>query len=480
MRKLNYAFRYVLLLSFIVLGCNKDVVEDIYLDPNAGANFLDIENDGYVVDLGATAPEENQTGTWRIYVGDNGRFDDVNDPQTKFYGEPGEVYSIGWEISQGKEYKADVITVSFKPMNPVLKMQVSDTIHNNISLHLKAEAPKFGATGEWSIVNGAETARIEDATNHKAAFIGVEDETYTVRWSLKYGSKEEYQEFTFRTDELKAFAGIDDLDIKTEKHAAKFYDLDAFLPAGATAEWEIIEGEGGTVYNTTDPNSLFSGDPDVAYKILWKVALDSRESIDTLDLRFRGKWGVFVDARDNQSYRYTEVDGLEWMAENFNYAVNSGNGSWYYGNAERSFISDGHPVDSEEDRKKYGRLYSYATAIDAAPEGWRLPTTKEWNSLLNSYGGQAFAGEHLIEGGRSGLDLNFAGLLMFYSTEDPALRNNFSDQEMAGLFWTADGDPDALVNVLVANKDQQAVGSTVAPGPRYAFSVRYVRDVQND
>lgn len=480
MRKLNYAFRYVLLLSIIVLGCNKDVVEDIYLDPNAGASFLDIENDGYVVTLGATPPEENQTGTWRIYVGENGRFENVNDPKSKFYGEPGEVYSIGWEISQGKEYKADVISVSFKPMNPVLKMQVSDTIHNNISLHLKAEEPKFGATGEWTVVEGSASSRIEDATNSKAAFIGIEDETYTVRWSLKYGSKVAFEEFTFRTDELRAFAGEDDLDIKTEKFAEKFYDLNAFLPAGATAEWEIVEGEGGMVYNTSDPKSLFGGNPDVAYKLLWKVALDNRESIDTLDLRFRGKWGVFVDKRDNQTYKYTEINGLEWMAENFNYAIYSGSGSWYYGNAERSYMSSGNPVDSEEDRKYYGRLYNHDAALDAAPEGWRLPTKAEWDDMLNSFGGQEFAGPKIVEGGSSGMNLSYGGYFDIFSMNDPALRNEFKDQGVLGIYWLADRSSNGLTSIVLSYKEQEAVGHTYGNAHGFGMSVRYVRDVQNN
>jgi uncharacterized protein (TIGR02145 family) len=38
------------------------------------------------------------------------------------------------------------------------------------------------------------------------------------------------------------------------------------------------------------------------------------------------------------------------------------------------------------DRKRYGRLYTFAGAVESAPSGWQLPTFHDWNDLLSKYG----------------------------------------------------------------------------------------------
>ncbi len=478
MKKINFTLKSFLIMSLFILGCNKEAEEPIYLNPESGISFLDIENDGYEVTLAAQLAPDDQTGTWRIYHGEYGRFDNINDPKSKFYGEPGETYQLGWELSQGKEYESDVITVSFKEMLAVLEMFPKDTIHNNVSLHLKAEAPKFGSTGSWTITNG-ENARIENQENHYAEFIGEKYKDYTVRWTLIYGSKQKYIEYSFITDEFQAYAGEDNLDIRTERDADKFYNLDAFLPAGANGEWNLLEGEGGSVYNTENPNSLFEGNPDEEYKLTWKVNLDNKESIDTLSIRFRGKWGMWTDSRDNQSYKTTEINSLEWMSENYNYAVNSGNGSWYYGNAERSVILDGVVVDTKEDRKKYGRLYDWNTAMEFAPEGWRLPTALEYESLENYLGGEFYAGHKIKKGGETGIDLDFNGYLNIVNSSDPALRNTFQGQSEIGIFWLSDyASNSGFATAKITYRSSEYINNTFLYSLGYGASVRYVRDIQ--
>jgi hypothetical protein len=400
----------VLLFALVVLlgACSKED-DMIILNPDAGSDFLNIENDGYVVKLNAVPAPEGQVGTWHIYIGENGRFDNANDPKTQFYGEPGEKYVLSWELSEGGEYKSESIDVSFKALQPVLFTSVQDTIYNNISLYLKAEAPRFGAKGTWTIVDG-NGGQILKADQNEAEFVGIDFEEYTVRWSLTYGSKEVFKEIQFVTDQLKASAGEDNLDIKTSKQGdTKFFTLEGFLPAGASGTWNILNGQNGTVHSKNIDNSLFEGEADTTYTLTWTVNLDAIESVDTVHIRFRGNWGMWTDSRDGQSYRFTEVNNLEWMADNYNYAAEPGTGSWYYGQAERSITKTGYPLETEADRKKYGRVYNYSTAIDYAPEGWRLPTTTEFIEMLISLGGPLFANDKIIEGGDANIELNFPG-----------------------------------------------------------------------
>jgi len=475
----SYQMKYKLLISSIIacslvfFACQKD--EELpALVPDAGKGFIDVENDGYFVTLGAEHAPEGQAGTWRIYNGENGRFDDINDPKTNFYGEPGEKYVLGWELSRGGEYEASLIDVSFKKMIPVIMAYPSDTIFNNRSLHLEAAKPKFGATGQWEILEG-NGGRIENADSYNGQFIGEEGKDYTLSWSLSYGSKTETIDFSFVADTLNAQAGIDDLDIVTSGDA-KYYNLGAFLPAGANAQWEIVKGELGKVHTLDNANSLFEGVADTTYSLKWTVDLDGEVSVDTVDVRFRGKWGVWKDSRDNQTYRFATINGLEWMAENYNYAFDPGVGSLYYGFSDRSVIESGHAVETEEDRKLYGRLYSFEAAYYAAPEGWRLPTIIEYEDMLVALGGPLFADTKIKPGGETGLDLNYPGYFQRYSSQDPAYRNVFDLQDTFGYWWTSNVSDDGLVSCYSVAAEGDLPGSVII-NQGYSMSVRYVREL---
>lgn len=69
----------------------------------------------------------------------------------------------------------------------------------------------------------------------------------------------------------------------------------------------------------------------------------------------------FQDTRNGQSYSYINVNNLFWFTDNLNYEVS---GSWCYN-------------DIENNCSKNGRLYTFETANEICPEGWRLPTSDE-------------------------------------------------------------------------------------------------------
>ena len=106
-------------------------------------------------------------------------------------------------------------------------------------------------------------------------------------------------------------------------------------------------------------------------------------------------YGTFTDARDGETYRTIKIGNQVWMAENLRF------------NADGSFAPD----NDEANMKKFGRLYTWATALDIpvafnekspaediemyrqmkesnyrglAPEGWHIPSNKEWEELLKN------------------------------------------------------------------------------------------------
>lgn len=85
-----------------------------------------------------------------------------------------------------------------------------------------------------------------------------------------------------------------------------------------------------------------------------------------------GKDGFFTDPRDGQVYKTIRLNGKIWMVQNLNFDL--GKDCWFY---------DDDPKNGE----KYGRLYTWESAREACPLGWRLPTDQEWSSLANAFGG---------------------------------------------------------------------------------------------
>ena len=76
--------------------------------------------------------------------------------------------------------------------------------------------------------------------------------------------------------------------------------------------------------------------------------------------------GFFEDSRDGELYKTVTIDGTEWLAENFRFRCKG------------SLIL----ADDKNNLKTKGRLYTYEAAMEYAPAGWRLPTTSEWESLI--------------------------------------------------------------------------------------------------
>lgn len=92
--------------------------------------------------------------------------------------------------------------------------------------------------------------------------------------------------------------------------------------------------------------------------------------------------GSFRDSRDGKVYKTVKIGNQIWMAENLNYEVDNGYGSWCYANEYRNC-------------KKYGRLYTYYAAMNACPSGWHLPSESEWKVLFDYVGGMQVANYEL-------------------------------------------------------------------------------------
>ena len=116
--------------------------------------------------------------------------------------------------------------------------------------------------------------------------------------------------------------------------------------------------------------------------------------------------GEFTDLRDFHTYPIVTIGSLIWMGENLDYAHDS---SWYY--------------DNDPGNDTLGRLYNYYGAMNACPDGWRLPSDEDWWDLEIALGmnpvyahtdslewrNTAGVGTALKEGGSSGFEAKYGG-----------------------------------------------------------------------
>jgi uncharacterized protein (TIGR02145 family) len=108
----------------------------------------------------------------------------------------------------------------------------------------------------------------------------------------------------------------------------------------------------------------------VAAGSVWLVGLGKKPSESAQEPVFI-MYGTLVDNRDGKTYKTVNIGNKTWMAENLDYQAD---GSWYY--------RDGGYY------KQYGRLYDWNVAMTVCPEGWHLPSRKEWNNLCQTAGGK--------------------------------------------------------------------------------------------
>jgi len=112
--------------------------------------------------------------------------------------------------------------------------------------------------------------------------------------------------------------------------------------------------------------------------------------------------GTFTDSRDGKTYKKVTIGSQVWMAENLNYDVSNDSTDVCYKNSADSCA-------------RYGRLYNWATAMSlpsicgyltcfgrinakhqgVCPAGWHVPTYADWDTLVNSVGGNNVAGRKL-------------------------------------------------------------------------------------
>ena len=211
------------------------------------------------------------------------------------------------------------------------------------------------------------------------------------------------------------------------------------------------------------------------------------------------EYGSLTDERDGKTYKTVKIYNKWWMAENLDYADSvktpSLKGkSWCY-------------ADDPENCAKYGRLYTWAAAIDSVklatdaenpqdcgngkscknilpdvvqgvcPDGWHLPDYRDFSNMLVHVGGYSIAGTVLKsqsgwnEGGNGTDTFGFNVLPAGIRIED----GSFDGLGDGTDFWSATESDLEQAFSLYASYENEYSG-VMDYAKNYAFSVRCVKD----
>ena len=176
-----------------------------------------------------------------------------------------------------------------------------------------------------------------------------------------------------------------------------------------------------------------------------------------------------TDSRDNKVYRIVTIKNQVWMAENLDYADSSqtpslnGN-SWCFN-------------DESQNCAVTGRLYTWAAAIQICPDGWHLPTDKEWEGLFAAVSGQSTAGKYLKS--KTGWNGNVKGVDdVGFSGHPAGYRDNeggFNSDGYRAIFWSSTESSSDIaydMNLFFENVNA-ALGNHAKD---YGLSVRCLKD----
>ena len=147
-------------------------------------------------------------------------------------------------------------------------------------------------------------------------------------------------------------------------------------------------------------------------------------------------WGDGATDIDGNYYKSVIIGNQEWMAENLKVT--------HYRNGDPietttpatiniseeaepkyQWAYDGNPENAEV----YGRLYTGFAATDnrgICPEGWHVPSIKEWKDLTKHVGGKNIAGHWLKE-------IGFSALL----AGERSIEGSYTEIDKMGIFWSS-------------------------------------------
>ncbi len=194
---------------------------------------------------------------------------------------------------------------------------------------------------------------------------------------------------------------------------------------------------------------------------------------------------------DGSDYYYVRIGNLDWFRNN----LNTGNGGAAYANLE--VMSD-----------VLGRFYCYEDAMNACPQGWRLPSEEDWLTLGKELGAESEPYARIPDvASKMMVDVYFNGTKMWEYWPEVGVKTNssklsvipagyanlgvretdgsYKDVESNGVyeyavFWTSDVAEDGMAYYRYLICDQADMMVSKGDPKAFGANVRCVRDAEDD
>jgi len=260
------------------------------------------------------------------------------------------------------------ITVSGAGTAPVADFEASKTsIQKGESIQFTDKSTNNPTKWVWTFSDG-QTSTLQ---NPYKQFNSVGTISVTLKASNSYGdnTKTIYITVSETGSAPEAWFTVSEASVNTGE-SIQFTDNSKNNPTS----WLWDFGDGKT---STEQNPKHSYSSEGGYYISLKATNDygTGNSVQTMRINVAGDsdetTGTFTDARDDKKYKWIKIGTQIWMAENLAFKTSSG--SWAYDNNESNVST-------------YGRLYNWATAKNACPSDWHLPSDGEWKELERELG----------------------------------------------------------------------------------------------
>ncbi len=215
--------------------------------------------------------------------------------------------------------------------------------------------------------------------------------------------------------------------------------------------WQWDFGDGGTSTEQNPAHTYNEGTYTVTLTVTNEYGSDVKTKTDYIVV----SGSTFNDPRDGQIYNIVTIGNQTWFAENLKYLPGvspSSEGSYdnpyYYVYGYRGYsVSE---AKATTNYNTYGVLYNWPAALNACPDGWHLPSDREWKTLEMYLGmSQSEAdgigwrgtneGEKLkstngwYEDGNGTDEVGFSALPGGYRNNN----GNFDKLEINGYWWSA-------------------------------------------
>ena len=196
------------------------------------------------------------------------------------------------------------------------------------------------------------------------------------------------------------------------------------------------------------------------------------------------EYGELIDKRDGRHYKTIKIGDQVWMAENLNYADSIA--TPYLKGQSRCYLNDSLNC------QKGGRYYTWTAAMDIdskwqgaspyaveglignphrgiCPEGWHIPTSSEWSTMISTSGG--YAAQQAI--GNPGWP-NATNASGFAALPAGGCGGGFGTVGSYAVFWSATEGNASNAYYWSMNASDPSLYNL---GKYYGFSVRCLQDL---